>query len=227
MENSQILQNIGKTKTDKLINEITSEYFELKKKTIPFSKNEMNFACVVSVIKQNEIKSIGMSCLNDLILDNYGIWIKHCIFRNGSSEALKNIFGSSSTYLLLSVDNNAYNTNASNSPCGSQVQVGSNTTPALRSDFQIISPFANGGIEDNPNNTGTGAFLGGVSRVFVPSTISPTIGGGIIAEAILIQKWRKSVAGFTDQIAISRDNISPVVQFFAGDTINIDYTIQL
>ena len=71
IENQILLDYVGKTKTKNLIDEIQSAYFEIKKKSFPESVNPVSENTLISAINDGEIKSLGMSCLNDLLLDNF------------------------------------------------------------------------------------------------------------------------------------------------------------
>jgi len=230
MENSQILEHIGKTKTQKLIHEITHEYLERKNKKYPPIENPLNTACLVSVVEEKEIKSIGMSCINDLLNNNFALFIKGAFLNGGTQTEMLDVANVITEVRFTGASATRYNNNqASNfSPVGSYVQVGQGTTPALIDNFAIETPFSNGGIEDSRRGTGIGAYFAGLNDVLVSSVISPTIGGGSISEAGLFAQWRRSL--FANQFRVfllSRDNISPVVPFSAGNTINIDYTINM
>ncbi len=224
MENSQLLEHIGKTKTKKLLDEITKEYYENKKKVFPISQNLLNPSCIVSVIKEKEIKGIGMSCINDLLLDNFGVWYS-AIFSGNQTGEINNV-GDVSEEFDWNGESTAYNNSVTPNVIGSKVQVGQGLTPASIGDFTIETPF---GVapESNRNNTGIGTYTVGLSQIFVPSAISPTTGSGDISEAGLAMRWRKPSTGLVTELLITHDNISPVVPFLAGNAINIDYTIQI
>ncbi len=229
IENSQILENVGKSKTQKLIDEIHSKYFELKEKKFPVSKNYINDTCIITATKDKEIKSIGMSCINDLLTDNFGKFFQGAYFRNGGALGLIDNVGSLQTVDFIGNPPFTARYNANNSvSLGTRFQIGSGTTPADRADFRIETAFANGGLEDNQTNTGSGAYTAGLSRINVAGVISPTTGTGSISEFVMLAIWQKfPQQSQTKVYCLSRINISPVVAFGVADTINIDYAIQI
>lgn len=228
MENQLLLDYIGKTKTQKLIEEIQSYYFELKQKKFPISKNYVNSASVISVTEDDEIKSIGMSCINDLLLDNFNEFFVGAFLRAGQRELFD--IGNASRQVVFRGNpafTARYNANVTVS-CGTIFQIGSGTTPAALDDFNIETAFANGGLEDNRRNTGLGAYTTGVGRINVAGQISPTTGAGSISEFVMYAQWQIFPNQSQTQIfALSRENISPVVNFAALATINTDYVIQI
>lgn len=218
MENSQLLEHIGKTKTQKLLNEISKSYFELKEK----SKNRLNPMCIVSVEKENEIKSIGMSCVNDLFLNNFGLFFGALLSGNRTTQIVKNQSGSNKN-LRMWGNSNMFNV-TDVITVGGMVKIGSGSTPASRSDFTIQTPFGNS-PENSLRNTGNAGYNSGLGQVTIPTLISPTGGAGSISEAGLF--LRCETIGTGDQIMMSHDNISPVANFSIGDSINVEYILGL
>ncbi len=229
IENSQILEHIGETKSDKLIREIQSEYFELRDKKFPPKENKLSCNTVISVTKDKEIKSIGMSCINDLLLDNFGKFIQGAFLRNsGTLNTIADTGVLETTRYIGNVANTARYNSIVNVSTGTRFQVGQGTTPATRGDFKTETPFTNGGLEDNQTSTGTGVYTVGINRVNVAGVISPTTGTGSISEFVMFGIWQKfPQAQQTRNYALSRDNISPVANFGIADAINIDYAIQI
>ena len=123
MENSQLLEYIGETKTQKLIQSITKEYFEIKNKK---TKNDLNSNCLISVVDEKEIKAIGMSCVNDLLNNNFAKFIEGAFMRGGT-ETLKSISNVDEDVRFTSASATRYNNNQTSqtTPIGSRVQVGS------------------------------------------------------------------------------------------------------
>ena len=229
IENSQILEHIGKTKTEKLIQEITHEYLERKNKKYPPVENPLNSACVVSVVEEKEIKQIGMSCLNDLLNNNFALFIKGAFNRGGTQTEMRDVSNIVTEVRFTGASATRYNNNQTTqtTPIGSRVQVGSGITPATRSDFNIETAFV-GGVVAQRRPTGIGVYFAGLNDVLISSVISPTLGGGSISEACLYAQWHRSLfANQFREFVLSRDNISPVVPFSAGNTINIDYTLNM
>ena len=73
---------IGKTKSQKLIDECHKIYKDNFQKEFPeyFEHNYTKVASVITILENNEIKQIGMSKINDLLTDNYGKWFGQFIF---------------------------------------------------------------------------------------------------------------------------------------------------
>lgn len=228
MENSQILEHIGKTKTQKLIDEIHSEYFEMKEKKFPVSQNQVNDTCIVTATKEKEIKSIGMSCVNDLLLDNFGFFFQGAFLRFPSELPLVDRLGVEETvdFSGSPAFGARYNNNSAVS-VGTLFQVGMGLTPALRSNFNIETPFVSA-PESNRTNTVVGVYTAGLSRVNVAGVISPTGDVGVISEFVMFAQWQKFPQQAQVKIyALSRINISPLVPFGLAQAINIDYAIQI
>jgi len=106
---------------------------------------------------------------------------------------------------------------------GAVLQIGSGTTIPVRTDFDIDNPFSVSPESDNndasdpvyDSNTGT-----------MKSSIAIQAGGtGIINESVLKNTWNSLS---TPQVFTAfRDIISPSQSFIAGQTIVLEYTIQL
>ncbi len=227
IENQILLDYVGKTKTKNLIDEIQSAYFEIKKKSFPESVNPVSENTLISAINDGEIKSLGMSCLNDLLLDNF------CNFWAGAFMRSTNKFMTSVNDVQRDMRfrgtapfSAVYNHNQ-NVSIGSTFQVGQGLTPAARDDFGIETAFP-AAPESNRKNTGIGVYTESLARVNVAGTITPTTNPGVISEFVMYAVWQYFPnQAATDSFALSRDNISPGVAFSALDTINIDYAIQM
>ncbi len=225
MENSQLLEHIGETKTKKLIDSIQSEYKELQRKQFPKSENLTKTCCVVSVLEKNEteIKSIGMSCVNDLFLDNWGLFLAVLLGGQGGFFSFRQI---SNVGQNMFVVRNLTKYNETSGAVGAKVQIGQGSTPPTRSDFAIDSAFASS-PENSLQNVGTASYQVGLSKITIPIQITPTGGSGSIAEAVLFGQWVQQGTNTIQSFALSRDLISPVVGFVNGQSINLDYGILL
>ena len=225
MENSQLLEYIGETKTQKLQNEISQIYFEEFNKKYPnFSYNhKMN--SLVTVTKNFEIKSIGMSCINDLITDTWANFLGALLA--GDFAVLPNpptISGSTSHTLNVysSFSDDKFN-NLNFGSVGTLIQIGEGVTPATRQDINIENPFGSS-PENTRLGTGVGGWNSGLGQIQIPVQM---IAGssGTISETCLYGKWRVTAGGGNETYLLSRDNISPVVNFIGGETINVDYSM--
>ncbi len=230
IENSQLLEIIGKTKTKNLIDDISKHYFEIQKKE--FGSNNISKALsIVSVSqpKETEILDIGMSCIQDILSDNWGEFLKGILTSNQTVSLTDDAGTPRSVQLGGGVSGNLNPYNVNNNPAGqvgSICRIGKGTTPATRQDISIETAFTNGGIEDGTISTGSGGFNVGLSQIDIPCVISPLAGSGAISETGLFTRWHY-VGGANARFLITRDNISPVVNFIAGQAVNIDYKLLL
>jgi len=223
MENSQILEHIGETQTPKLINNIGKEFQENLVKRFPnYYKSQVLKACsIVSITENKEIKSIGMSCMNDLLTDNFGNFLKGILgIQSFDMNDLSNL---SKNYVIPS-GTVAYNMLGIGS-LGTNIRVGKGTTPATRQDFNIENPFTTSPESLAFQLAGVGGWNSGLGQVSIQGAI--TAGdSGAISETILIQQFRNFNIGIGTSV-FSRDNISPVVNFIVGQTINVNYLLLL
>ena len=185
------------------------------------------------IVDKNEVLGVGGSTLlkdkngkiiSNLILDNFGIFL---------AGIFKAFLGGTKTVLLRSttVPNEAVNTYGGNLfgitavNFGSFLQVGSGSTPPSRSDFNIETAFGTApesvaltGVSDPVFNSGLGNFKYSVSI--------QAGGAGTINESVSFLKFTTNVFNFRS-FAMFRDIISPSASFIAGQTIALEYTIQL
>ncbi len=230
IENSQVLEYIGETKTENRLNDISKEYFEIQQKEFPNFQISKSLSIVsITKPKESEILGIGISCINDLLNDNWGEFLR-VLFSSYANATFTDDAGASDSYQFSNgISGNASPYNVNNNPAGqvgSVIQVGKGLATKTRSMFDTQIPFTNGGVEDNKRNTGNGGFNVGLSQVDIPCQISPTASSGAISEANLFSRWHSLATG-NNYILLSADNISPVVNFISGETINIDYKILL
>jgi len=183
------------------------------------------------VLDKNEVLGVGGSTLlkdkkgkiiSNLILDQFGI-VMSKFFRGSSGEItfqIRDNVNSLQTYRMYST-----NTNFNNLLAGRfKFQVGSGSTTPTRQDFFIETPFGTApeslsfAISDGVFNSGLGNFK---------NSGSINAGGaGTINESINFSQWKNS--GGSDKFqTMFRDIISPSAPFVAGQTIALEYTIQL
>jgi len=227
MQNSFLLDYVGKTETESLLQEVKNNYAEKFNKLFPNYFNEKSGivakACsIVTVTKEKEIKAIGMSCIDDLLTDNFGVFLASIIgMQNFSQNDLSNV---ARGFTCIHPDSGYNSVNVGG--LRSLLRVGTGNTPATRQDFNIESPFSNGGAEDSAFNViGQAGYNSGLGQISFSGSIT-AFGAGGIQESILIQRWRDT-GGTTRDLLYSRDNISPIVTFIAGETINLSYILLL
>jgi len=108
---------------------------------------------------------------------------------------------------------------------GSFAQVGEGSTPASRSDFNIQTPFANGGIEDNQKSTNGFGYNSGLGKITIATQIAPTVGTGTITEVVKINTL-KTETGAIEQFLWLRAVISG--KFFAiGQSIDLSHEVTI
>jgi hypothetical protein len=221
MENKQLLQHIGKTRTDKLLSEINKEWNEDFKKLFPNYENSLKTHALVTSTKDGEIKSLGMSCKNDLLTNNFGIWYAHVLGQITPDFQLINNANISKDFRALG-SGTRWNTTDANS-VGCTIQVGSGLTPADRSDFNIETAFPTA-PESGRINTGNGGWNSGLGEILFSMNPINAGGAGSISEACWFFHMTDNPAS-EEIILFSRDNISPVVPFIIGETINVQYSM--
>lgn len=219
IENSQLVEHIGKTSTQKLKDEIQSEFYENFRKRFPnyFNSNYSKMCSLVTVTKQNEIKKIGISCLDDLLSNNWGKFFGALI--SGTTQATGMINSLNVSRILQIYGNQSTNFNRNNiGPVGSRIKVGTGNTPAARSDFNIETALQT----LISLNGGWSTILGKVS---IPGNVVSS-GNNTISETALFGVWNNTGNSLPiEEFLLSHDNISPGVSVLNGQTINVDYSM--
>jgi len=220
MENQILLEKVGETKTQKLIDDCYKIYKEKFQKQFPdfLEKNHTKICSVVSVTEKDEVKGIGMSCLNDLLLDNWGIFFNAFMGGTGSDITLTRIGGATNQLRMWGAGGSWNTTNAG--ALGSEIKVGTGVTPATRQNFNIEAGSL--GL-----NMGNGGFNSGLGKVDIPANLV-SLSSFSLSETGLFGRWIfNPTAPLIDSFMLSRDNISPVVSVIIGQTINVDYQLLL
>jgi len=222
IENSQLIEYVGETWNEKLKNQISKEYFELKQK-YQINENNVYPMSIVRVTDQNEteIKSIGMSCINDILNDNFGNFLRG--FFSGTIQDITPMTNQLNQNKPIRTNGNSLPFNSTDSGnIGSEMQIGKGVSVALRTDFNIESPFAS--IPRFP--TGNGGYNSGLGQITVDGLFSPTAEAGSISETVFFAVWRH-IGNTLERYLLSRDNISPVVTFIIGQAVNVEYIFQI
>jgi len=220
LDNPDFTQYHGHTYNQKKIDEI---YAYIKEDRINNSLKSHNYlpASLVAVLKDNEIKQLGCSVPNDIINDNFGLVFagafKDVLFATQPTVNLVDDTGSTETVFLYTVTGET----AYNNGMRSRVQIGQGSTGPLRTNFNIETPFANGGVEDGKIDTDDGSFILGPSQVQVGKIISPTGGSGVIEETCLFGVWRID-SGAQRVFLLSRDAVSSL-SFEEGEGVSVRY----
>jgi hypothetical protein len=228
-ENQQLLEHIGKTKTKNLVQDIQNEYFEIVKKTFPKKENpvqNIKANALVFAHKPNdsEIKSIGMSCINDLINDNFAKFWGGIISRT-SPVTLNRLTGGSAVLLDLYRQADSFaDTNGNNGShaLGCQFAIGSGVATPLRTDTDVQTI-----IQSIFSPVGNAGWNSGLGQVQVTGNSAVLIGSGSISETGFFGRWFCNQTNLTELFLQSHDLISPSVNFVNGDVATVEYTFQL
>ena len=236
MINEYLLDFIGKSNSQNVLNDAKKFVLEEKSKALKFAPRP-NVISLVHTENKNEIMQIGASKPDDLISDNLLI-ILAGMFGTPTSEnrliqliptdgilrdfhviARQPASGSTTTYTSM------YASTAGGLSCN--IQVGKGVTGATRQDFKIEDPFANGGLEDGINPIGAPVYNPSLSRnSFATSFLATGLGG--ISETVLQTRYMTNLTGgrTTKLVQLSRDNISPIVSFIASESVFVEYVFQ-
>jgi hypothetical protein len=224
-------QFIGKTFNDKLNVEIADYFSERKFSVLGYLPRPGAIAVVHTVDESGGIKAIGGSDPFDIINNNFGKWLAalhsplvHNLNRPqtliGQGNPAIDINGNPGNFYWYNTTISAYN----GGPSGgvTSMQIGQGVTAPSVSDFNVETPFANGGAEDVRTTTAQGAYAPTQARVSVAVSIGPTAGIGSISELCLYMNWRS-----VSEIMLSHDAIAPAIDFVGGETIFAQYFFQL
>ena len=230
MSQQLIEDYIGYTYKQKVIDDIHKIVLESKKFLDPIALAE---CCLITIHDKGEIKSLGASVPSDLIMDNFGELLKVLSYQiiTGANEtqALTDITNSAISVFLR--DMNAgqsgftfLNTASASRSFGVRLQVGSSGTTPTRQDFNIGTPFGTS-PEDTPFNTNVAGYNSGNGQITFGNNITAG-GAGTVAEAIA-QLFIIDTSAVAKVVMIFRDLISPSLAFIAGQTIAVDWVIQI
>jgi len=226
MENSQLLEYIGETKTRNLKDEIQKEYHELVRKQFPDKANFVRSNSLISVtdVNETEIKSIGMSCIDDLFLNNWLTIMSFLLGGQGGFIAMPQSGGIGiNTRIANSLGNKINNYTAGD--VGYGVRLGSGSAPPAMNNFNVEIGLTSGVPENGTVRSGDSVYSVGLSKITMPTLISPTFGAGTITESVLFGLWSKASPASINAYPVARDLISPSVNYVATQSIDVEYTI--
>jgi len=183
------------------------------------------------IVDKNEVLGVGGSTLlkdkngkiiSNLILDQFGIWLAG-IFKGGllsNTVVIKDETNTDRTLRIYSTGNTFQNKDS----LRALFRVGSGTTAPIRTNLALETPFVtlpeSSSIESSIPIFNSG--LGNFKQVG-----SITAGGaGTINETILLVIWRDVVPA-DRVITLFRDIISPAQPFIVGQSIALEYTVQI
>jgi len=188
------------------------------------------------VIDKNQVLGVGGSTLlkdkktgeikSNLILNNFGLWLAKIfstLTTSNQSFTGVNTSGVNSPIHSRALTSNVFNI-TSGGAVGVRLIVGSGSTPPARTDFFVQTKFITA-----PENalfaSGFPVYNSGLGNFKNLGSILAG-GSGTINESALIDRMRTQASGIAD-LSLFRDIISPAVPFIAGQSIALEYTIQL
>ena len=224
-------QFIGKTFNERLNKEMI-DYYQEKKFTILGYFPRPGVIGMVHTLEDGAIKAVGASDPFDQITNNFGKFMAamFCPLVNAPNPPAAEIgpgnppidITGASVPGRYSYSNNVGAAWNFGSGGESYIQIGAGVTPPLITDFQIETPFTNGGVEDSQVLlTGSGGYNAGTFRVSMATSIGPTGGAGTINEMGWICDWSGTL------FMMTHDAISPGVPFVLGETIFVQYFFQI
>ncbi len=199
------------------IQSLVEEYKKEFKEKFPnyFETNFTKALSIVSVTEKGKLFDQKVSHVDDILLDNYGNFIKGLIAQDGFTTVEDS--GGAESFNMKS-QNAGYNM-ANGDTLGAFLKIGSGITPATRQDFNIENI-----IQSQFNLAGTAGYNSGLGQISITGSIVAT-GGGSITETGLFNRWRGSDSSHHN-IMISHDIIPPA-SFIVGQTITVNYIILL
>jgi len=188
------------------------------------------------VLDKNEIKGVGGSTLlkdkktneinSNLILNNFGLLLAKLfstLTTSNQSFTGVNTSGANIPIHSRALTSNVFNITSGGS-VGIRLIVGSGSTPPARTDFFVQTKFVIA-----PENTlfasGFPVYNSGLGTFKNLGSIIAG-GAGTINESALVDRMRTQASGLAD-LSLFRDIISPAVPFIAGQSIALEYTVQL
>ena len=235
-ENDPLKSLIGQSYNQKSrfeANKILSE-IHYKAESRMIGKQVMCYA-----VENKEILGLGGSTMmkhkktgkiiSNLILDQFGEFLAGVFKLDDQldqSPTLKDVGGTNRVvHVYAGVLTRLYNEQVLSNK-GILVRVGSgNATPA-RSDFSIQTPFATAPESAAFLATSDPVYNSGLGNFKYIASISAG-GSGTVNETVLTADWRSDTSGGDFQFALFRDIVSPAFPFTAGQSIPVEYTIQL
>jgi len=188
------------------------------------------------VLDKGEIKGVGGSSLmknektgeivSDLILDQFGVLFAGVMSRFRGIDKIIQLKSKTGALInLRAIGAGTTFPQTGFGGIGNSFQVGSGTTPPARTDFNIETAFVNAPENTNMFPATDPVFNSGLGNFKMIASITGG-GSGTISESIWIGRFLNT-SNATNEYTFFRDSISPAVPFIAGQTIALEYTVQL
>jgi len=216
----------SKFEAEKILNEIHSI---AQDRTI-------NKKALCYVVDNSEIKGVGGSTLlkdkdgkihSNLIMNNFGILLAALFKKFDTADIIttvKDIVNVDQTVRVYGDNATWTDNNAGALSIGAFVQIGSGITGPTRTDFALETAF------------GTAPESGNIVATTNPVFSSPNFkylgsisagGSGTINESVMTLGLRRSGGGARVDTLCFRDIISPAVGFSIGQSVALEYTVQI
>jgi len=226
MQHLELLEKVGETKTDNLINECYKIYRESFDKLFPeyFEKNHLKAIAFVTTHNKdsNEILAIGMSCPDDLLTKQFAQWLSGLLggtggsnqpdpmrATNGSTQGAGNSHGGSNF--------SSWGTKTGGINIGLRIDCGNGTDVPLKDDFNSNSMFL--GLLMN-----LGTFNSGLGSV-TWSASGNAVGDNTIRQTDILGRWKPASNSTILNFLLAWDNINPVVPILNGQNVNVEYKL--
>ncbi len=226
--NEYLNQFKGKTINERIVKDCQNYLLEEKLKVNQKNPNEV---CLVHVEdpKTKEIISIGGSIPSDLILDQLGFFLQeHFRIPVGGDVITPSVFiaedGVSHDFKIISANPPA-GFNAPAGIKGGRVKIGQGSTPPVRTDFDIETPFVT--PPESLTVDVTPPIYDNILGQIQFFTIQQAGGSGTISEIGFFVQWRANVPSVNKNFMLAHDLVSPTVSFIINQTITVNWTWQL
>jgi len=189
------------------------------------------------IVDKNEIKGVGGSTMmkdkdgkiiSNLILDQFGIFLAKITGRNAGGQRLiniKDILGTNHNLEIYSVSNVVNFNRTTAGARGFLVQIGSGSVVPARTDFKINTAFGVAPENTQFNAVSDPVYNSGLGNFKYIASITAG-GAGTINESIGMYNW-VAQTNVAKLFCAFRDIISPSVSFIVGQSIVLEYTVQL
>jgi len=189
------------------------------------------------VLDKNEVLGVGGSTLlkdkktgeikSNLILNNFGLLLSVLFKKFDPTNTGITIKDITNANKGINMWGNSVNRWMSSNPLslGSFMKVGSGSLAPARTDFNVQTAFGTSPESGNINAVTSPIYNSGLGN-FKYAGIITAGGSGTIRESIFIFGIQVQTGGRIDS-AVFRDSITPPVSFIAGQSIALEYTIQL
>ncbi len=226
MQHLELLEKIGETKTDKLIQDCYRIYRESFDKLFPdyFDNNLVKSISFVTTHEKDssEIKKIGMSVPDDLLTKQFAQWFSGLIGgSNGANpDGILNTSGTASLGLGNSHGGSNFScwgTRINGVPTGMRFRIGNGFSVPFKDAFVAPDMF-------QLLVTTDGTFASGLGQVTWAGQDTAD-NDETIRQTAVYGRWKLGAVGSVTDYMMSWDIISPVVPIIQSETVNVEYKL--